>query len=405
MARTAAEERKDLMLGAKEILLMTLRPHPLSFLRYYAVGIVLLLWIILTYWLFEQGWLEYDWLGDDLNALMPALFLALGAVLVGRWLVSDFNRGFRYLYWTAVIGLLVITGLFIWYWDDSGTAFLFAFLFGIAMGVLGIGFAEAYRRAFKYMVTNQRIVLRYKLLDVEETNMRFEKIEDFEIVRPFWFRVVGLGIIRPYTGTEDAKADNNLEHHGPKEAMYGIRKPNEVKRQLIEIILERDQWDKQMVELLEDQKKQRAKPAPAPEPAPAPAAAVVAADVAAPEPEPEPEPKVAYYQPAPPPEPEPEAEPVRNYERIDPSQYAQPPEDGDMEPPAPDEERDPEPAPSPVRTMYPEAREPEAPLQMEDTQSMDFERGERTSTPPKPDGDAQEEEGWRRSDKSKPRSL
>ncbi|NIP35896.1 MAG: hypothetical protein GWN18_13115, partial [Thermoplasmata archaeon] len=94
----------------------------------------------------------------------------------------------------------------------------------------------------------------------------FEKIEDFEVIRPFWFRVVGLGIIRPYTGTEDAKADSDLEHHGPKEALYGIRRPNEVKRQLIEIILERDQWDKQMVELLEDQKKQKAKPAPEPAP-------------------------------------------------------------------------------------------------------------------------------------------
>ncbi|NIP35897.1 MAG: hypothetical protein GWN18_13120, partial [Thermoplasmata archaeon] len=94
-------------MGGKETLLMTLRPHPLSFLRYYAVGIVLLFWIILTFWLNEQGWLEYDWLGDDLNALMPALFLALGAVIVGRWLVSDFNRGFRYLYWLAVIVLLV----------------------------------------------------------------------------------------------------------------------------------------------------------------------------------------------------------------------------------------------------------------------------------------------------------
>ncbi|NIU50371.1 MAG: hypothetical protein GWN18_15330, partial [Thermoplasmata archaeon] len=46
-----------------------------------------------------------------------------------------------------------------------------------------------------------------------------------------------------------------------------------------------------------------------------------------------------------------------------------------------------------MRTMYPEAREPEAPLQMEDTPSMDFERGERSSSPPEPDREAQEEEG------------
>ena len=99
-------------MGAKETLLMSLRPHPLSFLRYYSVGIFLLLWIILTFWLYDQGWLEYDWLWDDLNTMLPALFLALGAVIIGKWLVSDFGRGFRYLYWIAIVVLLVMTGLF-----------------------------------------------------------------------------------------------------------------------------------------------------------------------------------------------------------------------------------------------------------------------------------------------------
>lgn len=394
-------------MGAKETLLMSLRPHPLSFLRYYSVGIFLLLWIVLTFWLDKQEWLEYDWLWDDLNAMLPALFLALGAVLIGLWLVSDFGRGFRYLYWIAIIVLLVVTGLFIWYWDDPDMAFWFGFLFGIAMGILGIVFAEVFRRAFKYTVTNQRIVIRYKLLDVEETNIRFEKIEDFEIVRPFFFRLVGLGIIRPYTGTEDAKADNNLEFHGPKEAMYGIRKPNEVKRQLIEIILERDQWDKQMVELLEDQKAQKAQPKPKPEPAPPAAAAVAVATPPEPEPQLEQEeaPEVAYYKPAPPPEPEPTPAPVRNYERIDTSSYDQPEEDETMPSPPPDEEEDPEPAPSPVRKMYPEVREPETPLEMEDTRSMDFERGERQRPSPEAEREAQEEEGWRERDSRKPRSL
>ncbi len=408
MARTSVADGKDISLGAKEILLMTLRPHPLSFLRYYSVGIVLLLWIALAYWLDYQWGLEYEPLGDSLNALMPALFIALGAVLIGKGLVSDFNRGFQYLWWIAIIALLVVAGLFIWYWDDRGIAFTFAFLFGIVMGVLGIVLAEAYRRAFKYMVTNQRVVLRYKLLDLEETNMRFEKIEDFEIVRPFWFRLVGLGIIRPYTGTEDAKADSNLEFHGPKEAMYGIRRPNEVKRQLIEIILERDQWDKQMVELLEEQKTQRAKPKAAPEPEPTVVAAAAAA-AAAPEPEPEPAPEetpqVTYYQPAPPPEPEPAPTPVRNYERIEPAQIEQPEEDETMPPPPPDEEEDVEPSPSPVRTMYPEVHEPDTPLEMEDTRSMDFERGDRPRPSPEATREAQEEEGWRERDARKPRSL
>jgi hypothetical protein len=423
VASTTKKEQEEFPVGTSETLLMTLRPHPLSFLRYYSVGIVLLLWIVLTYFLHDQGWLEWEPLGDDLNALLPALFLALGGVIVGKWLVDDFNKGFQALYWLAVIVLLVVTGLFIWYWDDSGMAFTFAFLFGITMGVLGIVFAEFYRRAFKYLVTNQRIVLRFKLLSIEETNMRFEKIEDFEIVRSLWFRLAGLGVIRPYTGSEDAKVDENRDFHGPKEALYGIRRPNEVKRQLIEIILERDQWDKQMVELLEDQKKEAASPAPkatpaapappeptpAPAPAPAPAQAPAPAP-ATPEPAPaqEPGPKVAYYQPSPPPEPEPEpaptSAPVRNYERIEPSRQA-PPGEEEMSPIPPEEDPEPGPAPNPVRRMYPEAEEPDTQLQMEDTRRMDFESGERPQAPREPDRTAQEEEGWRSRDSRKPRSL
>jgi hypothetical protein len=55
--------------------------------------------------------------------------------------------------------------------------------------------------------------------------------------------------------------------------------------------------------------------------------------------------------------------------------------------------------------MYPEARENEAPLEMEDTRSMDFEKGERP--PPDPDTrtSLEEEEGWRKRDQTKPRSL
>ena len=412
MRQMTAKDREEFPMGAKEVLLLSLRPHPLSFIRYYSVGIIILLWIVLTYWLYDQGWLTWDDLGDDINAMMPALFLALGAFIVGIWLVIGFSKGFRFLYWFAILVLLIVTGIFIWYWNDPDMAFWFAFIYGVVLGIMGIIFAEFYRRAFKYLVTNQRIVIYYKLLSIEETNMRFEKIEDFEVIRPLSFRIVGLGTIRPYTGTEDAKADANLEFHGPHEAIYGIRKPNEVKRQLIEIILERDQWDKQMVDLLKDQKKERAKP-PAPKEAPPVAAAAAAATAEAPTPAPTPEPApaptsdVAYYQPAPEPEPEPEPVPSRNYERIEPSQYSQPAEEAPESPPPPDEEEDPEPQPSPVRTMYPEMKEPEAPLEMQDTRSMDFERGQRDP----PDMDDQkttsreEEEGWRKRDGRKPRSL
>jgi len=383
-------------MGAREILMLSLRPHPLSFIKYYSVGIMLLIWTGVVFWLDYQEWLEFDFWGDDLNHLVPALAIAGGAALFGGLLVRSFGRGFQLIFWAAVLALLVVAGLFIWYWEWADLANTFALLYGLAIGLVGILFADFYRRAFRYYVTNQRIVIKFKLLSMEETNMRFEKIEDFEVVRPFTWRIVGLGTIRPYTGTEDAKADSDRSFHGPKEALYGIRKPNDVKRQLIEIILERDQWDKQIVEALQQQTNgpapaEAASPSPEPEPEPRPAPEA-------------PEPKVAYYQPAPPPEARPAAAPVRNYERIDPSQYAVGEE---VEaPPPPDEEEDPVP-PSPVRRMYPEARELDTPLEMEDTRSMDFERtrGPRGEEDVGIQESPLEDEPWRRRDERKPRSL
>jgi hypothetical protein len=76
-----------------------------------------------------------------------------------------------------------------------------------------------------------------------------------------------------------------------------------------------------------------------------------------------------------------------------------------MPPIPPEEEAGPEAAPSPVRKMYPETKEPDSPLQMEDTRTMDFESGERRPAPQEPDRTAQEEEGWRSRDSRKPRSL
>lgn len=392
MAAKRPKGAKKLIMGAQEILLLTLRPHPLSFLKYYSVGVILLIWTGVVFWLDYQDWLEFDFWSDDLNHLVPALLIAGGATLFGGLLVRSFGRGFQVVFWAAVIALLVLASLLIWYWENAGFAKNFAFLYGVAIGIVGILFADFYRHAFKYYVTNQRVVITYRLLSVEETNMRFEKIEDFEVVRPFIWRLANLGTIRPYTGTEDAKADSDRSFHGPKEALYGIRKPNDVKRQLIEIILERDQWDKQVVDILQQQAEAPAQPAtPPPEPEPAPA--------------PEPKPKVAYYQPAPPPEAKPAPAPVRNYERIEPSQYAAP--SREEPPPPPDEEEDPEP-PSPVRRMYPEAKELDTPLEMEDTRSMDFERTKRARGGEEDPGIQEspaEEESWRRRDDRKPRSL
>ncbi len=57
--------------------------------------------------------------------------------------------------------------------------------------------------------------------------------------------------------------------------------------------------------------------------------------------------------------------------------------------------------------MYPELKEPEAPLEMQDTRSMEFERGQRgpSDMDDQKTTSREEEEGWRKRDGKKPRSL
>ena len=388
--------KSGLQLGAKEHLYMKLRPHFLAFFRYYVVGILLIVWTIFVYWMYLEGWLTFTFWNDDLNALMPALMVILGALIMGWLLLSSFGGVFRGIFWISVIVLLVLSSLYIWYWDDPDFATTFAILYGILMGIVAILIAAVYNRAFTYFITNQRIVLQYKMFSAEETTLLYEKVEDFKVVRSLSYRLLGLGTIRAYTGTEDGKHDPDREVDSPKECLYGIRKPVEVKQMLIEIVLERDQHSEQMINILEERTDAQTKePEPVPEPEPAPAAVAASG--------------VSYYKPAPPPEPEPEPQPqqVKNYERIDPSQYAQPAEQ-QMSPPGPSHEHTEEPEPQRVRSMYPEAQQLASEFTLEGGGDMDFQKSSpsRGTTPPKYKKVEEEDDPTREVyDEKKPKAL
>jgi len=363
------ENKGAIQLGAREHLYLTLRPHYLAFFRYFVVGLLLIIWSIAVYWMWYQGWLEFTFYDDStLNSLMPALVFLGGAFLIGWFAMAGYGGMLRGLFWFAIISLLALSLLYIWLWDDPDFIPTLTVIYGLVMGGVAMLMALIYRRAFSYFITNQRIVLRYKMFSMEENTFRFEKIEDFKIVRSFIFRIFGLGTVRAYTGTEDGKADDNREFDGPKEALYGIRKPNEVKQMLIEIVLERDQYDERMVEMLEEKREPKPAPEeeePALEAVPAPAVAAAA---------------VSYYQPAPAPEPEPEPQPtVKNYERIE-----QPVQQAPIPPPAPSQEPSEDPEANKVRMMYPQAEEPVSEFTLEGGKDMEFrDSSPKVGAPPK----------------------
>jgi len=391
-AAVPIENKGALQLGAREHLYMTLRPHYLAFFRYFVVGILLILWSIVVYWMHYEGWLSFTFFESNINDLMPALVFIGGMFLIGWFAMAGYGGALRGLFWIAVISLVALSILYSWYWDDPDFIPTLTLIYGLSMGLVAILFALIYRRAFSYFITNQRIVLRYKMFSMEENTLRFEKIEDFKIVRSFVARIFGLGTIRAYTGTEDGRADDDRAYDGPKEALYGIRKPTEVKQMLIEIVLERDQSDDRILEVLKEKKEAKpAEEAPAPVPEPSPAAAA---------------PAVAYYQPAPVPEPEPEPAPQqsKNYERVE-----QPVQQAPIPPPAPSQEPAEDPEASPVRMMYPQAEEPESQFTLEEGKNMEFRdpSPKRGASPPKKPRPIVEDDDPSREvyDDKKPRAL
>ena len=99
---------KGLELAHTEQLYMTMRPHVIAFFRYFAVGILLIIWRVVVYVLYLQGWLTYDALNDDVNALVPALFIGVGAILMAWLMVAKFRGGFQVLFWMATIALFAL---------------------------------------------------------------------------------------------------------------------------------------------------------------------------------------------------------------------------------------------------------------------------------------------------------
>ncbi len=385
------ENKGALQLGAREHLYMTLRPHYLAFFRYFVVGLLLILWSVAVYWMHYEDWLSFTCGDSTINSLMPALVFIGGACLVGWCAMAGYGGALRGMFWAAIISLIALSLLYIWYWDDPEFIPTLTVIFGLSMGLVAMLMAAIYRRAFSYFITNQRIVLRYKMFSMEENTLRFEKIEDFKVIRSFVFRIFGLGTIRAYTGTEDGKADADRDFDGPKEALYGIRKPTQVKQMLIEIVLERDQYDERMVEMLEEKRDPRPaqeEPTPTPEP-PAPAAAVAA---------------VAYYQPAPAPEPEPVPQPAKNFERVE-----QPVQQAPIPPPPPSQEPSEDPEASPVRMMYPQAEEPVTQFTLEGGADMEFRDSspKKGAPPPKKPRPIVEDDDPSREvyDEKKPRAL
>jgi len=309
MAPTEAEiHEARAILGARENLVKMLHPHVFSFFRYYDPGISLLIWdvllAIMLFWKPLAGLHEADWAGgpDGIAPILPILLWAGGAALIGLVTVRQFSTAFKGAYWAAVVIGIVMGAIMAFMTGAGRFAPWFTFTYGLFIGIIAIFAAEVYRRAFTYYITDMRVVMRYKLFSTKETDQRFERIEDWKIQRGLIWRILGIGTVRAYTGTEDGKFDPNRGYDSPDECMYGVKNPEGVKRILVDLMIERDRIKSGLgvaatttaaVAAAPSATPASTSPSPSTQPAPAP-------------------PVTEYYQPAP--------APARNYERVAPTQ-------------------------------------------------------------------------------------
>ena len=288
------------VMGAHEELQEVLHPSIFSFFRYYVVGFSSLVWVVLLailLYLSPSGIRDAIW-NDSGRASFPMVIWAGLAALVGLGAVRLYRGPFRVAYWVAVVMGLVIGILIALEYMTGEFTRVFPLTYGLFIALIAIFAAEIYRRAFTYYITDLRVVIRYRLLSTKEVDLRFEKIEDWKVSRTLLWRVLGVGTIRPYTGTEDGKYDANRGFDSPDECLFGISDPERVRRLLVDLILERDR-----------RSTETATTRPAVEPAPE-------------------APKVSYYQPAAATQ---AAAPAsrRNYERVAPQPAPETePEDG-----------------------------------------------------------------------------
>jgi len=307
MAPTEAEiHEARAVLGARENLIRRLHPHVFSFFGYYGPGISLLVWdvllAIMLFWKPLHGLEEAEFAGgkEGIAPMLPILLWAGGATLIGLATVRRFSSMFKGAYWAAVVIAIVMGAIMVFVSKAGGNAPEFTFAYGLFIALIAIFAAEVYRRAFTYYITDMRVIMRYKLFSTKETDQRFERIEDWKIQRGLLWRILGIGTVRAYTGTEDGKVDPNRGYDSPDECMYGVKNPEDVKRTLVDLMIERDRI-RTGVGVAATTTASAAT---------GPAATSASTSSSSTQPAPPP-PVTEYYQPSP--------APIRNYERVPPT--------------------------------------------------------------------------------------
>jgi len=193
-----------------------LSPHPLSFLKLQSLCIFLIVWGIVVGWLVNFS--SYKGLFGG-NAWYPLLLWGLVLLLIGvvislatiQWIVFFFHLG-------VFVGGVVLILSQGWLNDVN----VFIPVYSIAVSIAGFLIVELYRRSYKYILSNHRIIFKGGLLTKREKTIRYDKIISFDKKQGILGQIFGFGTITPITQA-DAGVERKKTSDAEKESGKGLR--------------------------------------------------------------------------------------------------------------------------------------------------------------------------------------
>ncbi|RLE56423.1 MAG: hypothetical protein DRJ30_02105 [Candidatus Methanomethylicota archaeon] len=182
-------------LREKEIVLMEIQPHPIAFMDLYIIFLVPIL--INIYLIFKANYI----VGSILQILNVELLSEDQMKMIIWTLMNIFPFIIMFLVksavkWLLIGSLMIIVAIIIKIQYGVSCEIL-----GIIFGIIGLGLTNIYRKAHKYYITNERIVMEFKFIRHKHREIELRDIRELIVEKGIIGRILDVGTILPITSS------------------------------------------------------------------------------------------------------------------------------------------------------------------------------------------------------------
>ena len=182
-------------LREKEIVLMEIQPHPIAFMDLYIIFLVPIL--INIYLIFKANYI----VGSILQILNAELLSEDQMKMIIWTLMNIFPFIIMFLVksavkWLLIGSLMTIVAIIIKIQYGVSCEIL-----GIIFGIAGLGLTNTYRKAHKYYITNERIVMEFKFIRHKHREIELRDIRELIVEKGIIGRILDVGTILPITSS------------------------------------------------------------------------------------------------------------------------------------------------------------------------------------------------------------